>query len=88
MKNKNIFRSLDINSYNLRNKISIAIPQHNTSFFEHQTYYSAVTLFNALPTYLQKIESNIRLFRKQLKIFLINNEFYRVKDFLMFKKNS
>ena len=81
VKNKHLFHTRNTNIYNLRNPGSLTIPRHNTTFFEKQTHYSSVILFNALPNQF-KTEPDIVKFRKKVKLFLINKEYYSVREYL------
>lgn len=85
-KNMHIFTSDLTKNYNLRKSFRLPIPRHRTSFFENQLFYSSIQLFNHLPLEL-RTETEVRKFRLRLKCFLIDNEFYSVRDYLMFKKD-
>lgn len=45
----NLINVQNSNTYNLRNKLSLLITQHKTSFFEHHTNYPAKVVSLPLP---------------------------------------
>lgn len=86
IKNKHLFKFRNTSHYNLRHNITLTIPQHNTTCFEKQTYYSVIKLFNVLPPEI-KSESNVDRFRAGLKSFLISKEYYSVQEYLSDKSH-
>lgn len=82
MKNLNLFPLPPTNSHNLRSKqsLSLAIPAHSSTHFEKQTFYSSIKLFNKLPATL-KTEHNLAKFKKVLRAFLVEKEYYSLNDY-------
>ena len=80
--NKELFSctSGNLSSTRLRYKNNIKIPKHMTSFFKRNMYYSSIKLFNHLPNYI-KNETSLKPFTNKLRKFLIEMEYYSVKDF-------
>lgn len=67
-------------NYNFRNPGAITLPKHNTAAFEKHTLYSSIKLFNALPCQLRS-ETDVVLFRKKVKLFLLKKEYYSVREY-------
>lgn len=71
----------DIHSHDTRNKMNFVIPDHNLSLFEKGPKFVGIKCFNKLPDNLKFI-SNIRVFKKNLFVYLHDNMFYSVAEFL------
>jgi hypothetical protein len=83
-RNSHLFTShiLASHSYNLRNRNRIPPIIHHTTFSTTQMHQSCITLFNALPLKL-KNEQRVNVFKRDLKGFLLNKEYYSVRDYLL-----
>jgi len=83
-KNQNLFQNTRTGyvTNSLRPRNSLPIPRHFTDFFERNTKYACIKLYNSLPTFLKDI-SSVTKFRSKLKQYLIDNEFYSVQDYVL-----
>lgn len=76
----NILQNNYPHSYNTRNRQFITQTNHNLELFKKKTTYMGKRFLGLLPKNI-KNENNIRLFKKELKQFLISNPFYSLKEF-------
>lgn len=74
---------LHTHNHNLRNNSLLTIPAHKTSFYKKHLHYNGVALFNSLPPGLRGEVGRVG-FEKKCKQFLLDNNFYSVKDYLSF----
>jgi len=76
----------NIQSYSRPNKDSrhsnlLLYPKHKSAKFEKGAMYSGLKLFNKLPQQIKSCSTQ-RLFKSQLKQFLLSKVFYSVKEYL------
>lgn len=79
LKNKDRFGIQSQSRYETRT-LEVMYPIHRLSFTERCPQYMCLKLFNALPHELKTI-SILKVFKKQLKKYLVNLEPYSLKDF-------
>ena len=69
-----------IHSYETRNRGNFIRPiKHSTSTYEKSVSYSGIQLYNSLPYDMHNISEN--MFKKRLKMFLLENPFYEFSEF-------
>ena len=74
-------------TYHTRNSDSLLRPQkHLTSIYEKSVSYSGIKLYNNLPHHLKALKPNA--FKSRLKIFLINQPFYDLNEFMTYDKSQ
>lgn len=79
--NLNKFPSVrEFHTYVTRNNSNIFIPSFNLSMFKKSPYYYCSNVYNHLPNLIKAIP-NINIFKKKLKLFLIENCFYSNQEF-------
>jgi hypothetical protein len=44
-------------------------------------YYTGITIFSHLPTYINNLANEIQVFKKTLKRFLLDNSFYSIVEY-------
>lgn len=66
--------------YNTRNARSLNIPPHRTAFYEKSPKYICIRLYNHLSNDYKNLSLN--RFKRAIKKFLIDNEFYSVDEFM------
>jgi hypothetical protein len=71
---------IDIHDYNTRHNGQIRLDRHRTTAFEAAPAYISKKVFNNLPEELKSIKK-INLFKKKLRSWLCEREFYSVGDF-------
>lgn len=71
----------DLHSHDTRNKMNLVIPDHTLSLYEKGPQFVGIKCFNKLPDDLKSI-NNIRAFKKNLFVYLRDNMFYSVAEFL------
>jgi exonuclease III len=70
----------NIHSYNTRNRGIVRLGKHRTASYESAPEYMGRRIYNNLPEYIKRI-ANHEVFKKTLKSWLCDREFYTVDDF-------
>lgn len=68
-------------TYNTRSCTDFRITLHSTSQFERSPSYSCIKIFNCLPVEIKNTNS-VYTFKKKLKLYLLQNSFYSIDEFL------
>jgi exonuclease III len=77
----NEFNSLNAkHSYNTRHGGNLSYDRHCLALYEKKARYMGVRIWNGLPRSLRQISSEVE-FRRELKLFLLQNNFYSMNDF-------
>ena len=71
----------EIHDHNTRNKDNIHFNHHRLTKYQKSPHHLSVKLYNRLPTQLKK-ESNVLLFKNQIKKILKEQAFYTAEEFL------
>ena len=58
----------------------LSVPVHSTALFNKGPLMNCIKVFNALPAEIRGLVS-LNAFKSQLKMFLINKEYYSIDDF-------
>lgn len=74
-------KSSELHNYNTRNKSTLLYPRHRTSSFESIPQYSGLRIYNRLPDSILA-ENSIKHFKCALIVYLNQNCFYSVEEFL------
>lgn len=64
-----------------KHKYNIPIPQINNTIFYKSTYYTAIKIYNKLPTDLKELNGNF--FKLKLRRWLINKAHYTLEEYLL-----
>lgn len=84
-KNQNYFsRQSENHLYDTRIKNTFNLPKYRLTLSQKGPNYIGLKIFNHLPNSI-KNAANLNAFKKALKIFLIDNEFYFIQDFFNVK---
>lgn len=75
-----------VHSINTRQKNDFHKPSSNLSIYQKGVRFAGIKLFNSLPTDLKIQSENIKLFRTNLKKYLITHTFYSVDEFMTHHK--
>lgn len=71
----------DLHQYNTRGKNNILVPKVNLNKSKYNPFIMGSKFYNHLPLYLKDINDN-KIFKNQLKQYLINKGFYTIDEFL------
>ena len=69
---------------NTRSKYDIHTQSHNTSLLQNSVLHMGDRLYKCLPVKIKNLD-NFNQFRKEVKLILLNNSFYTLKEFLQDK---
>jgi len=67
-----------MNSVSNRYSTNLHPAMTNLSTFQRGTYYSAIKVFNHLPSSIESLPNKTELFRPALKRLLLSNSFYSI----------
>jgi hypothetical protein len=82
VKHKDLFKvNSEVHEINTRHKIDFHVPSVRLTRIKKGLYYSGITLFNALPLRMKQAAQDVKKFKYALKVFLIENSFYSVKEY-------
>ena len=80
-KNRNDFFNTRVtHTYNTRTKELLLPATHSTALFQKSVFYNECRFFNALTPEIKKAP-NIYIFKRRLKVFLINKNCYTIQEF-------
>jgi hypothetical protein len=81
--NRGLFISnYDLHNFQTRQIHDVYMPAAKLLLFQKGVYYSGSKIFNNLPSFIIKeLASNMKIFKKTLKNFLMTNSFYTVEEF-------
>ena len=69
--NGNYFKvNSEVHNINTRNKSNLHLPISNLSVYQKGTYYTAIKVFNCLPSQIKDLSRNRNQFKRALKKFL------------------
>jgi hypothetical protein len=77
----------EIHSINTRPTLNFHIPNSNLSKFQKGVYCLGTKLFNHLPSHIEGLSGDIKLFITTLKRFLYSNSFYSIGEYFNFQGN-
>lgn len=78
-------KGCQLHQYNTRRATDFQLPVHRLSLFEEKPSYMGSKLWNHLPEDLKKLE--MAKFRKKVKLWLLQNPFYSIEEYLARDKN-
>jgi hypothetical protein len=79
---------LDIHGLNTRNREQLYLPNSNLSVFQKGTTLTTIKLFNRLPKPIQSLKEDKISFRNKLTLYLMNNSFYTVSEYVEHNLNN
>jgi hypothetical protein len=77
-----------IRNFNTTSKNQLHLPTVHLASIQKSVTYSALSMFNALPTHLLQLQTEKVLFKLALRKFLLVNAFYPVDEFLAHSRNT
>lgn len=85
--NKHLYKpNKEIHKYETRNMNDLHRPITNSKRYIDGPYYSAIKIFNHLPSNIRVLENNPKRFKKTLKEFLCQQPFYSIQEYFNFKE--
>ena len=69
-----------IHNINTRQHLNLHQPVPNLTGFKQGTYYSGVTIYNNLPSYMKQLSDNPRTSELKLKNFLYFHSYYSLEE--------
>lgn len=81
VKTSGVIQNSDVHEYNTRNRADYHIMGHNSRLFEQKPDYIGRKFYNKLPQIL-KSNDDLKIFKKQIKKYLVDRAFYSVQEFL------
>jgi hypothetical protein len=76
-------KDMDIHNHNTRKKLNLHVQHCNTVPLKQSVINMGISLYNTVPDPI-KLRENFKLFKKDLKSFLLNHSFYSVEEFMLF----
>ena len=73
---------LDVHGLNTRNRKQLYLPNSNLSAFQKGAMFTAIKLFNRLPITIQSLKEDRISFKSELFLYLMNNSFYTVSEYV------
>jgi len=74
----------ETHEHNTRSKYDLHTQSRNTSLLQNSVLHMGVGLYKRLPLKIKKFD-NFNQFRKEVKLMMLNNLFYTLKEFLQAK---
>jgi hypothetical protein len=71
---------LSFNNHDTRSVKYFHLPITNLTIYQEGAYYTGTKIFNHLPTRIKNVASEIQVFKKTLKSFLLDNSFYSIDE--------
>jgi hypothetical protein len=83
LNNKGLKQNLAIHDYKTQHRLDFQTQFCGTDIFKKCVNNLGTKLYNKLPNYIKNLE-NLKSFKKQLKIFLLQQTFYSVDEYLSY----
>ena len=83
LNNEGLKQNLTIHDYKTWHRLDFQTQFCRTDIFNNTVNNLGTKLYNKLPNYLKNLE-NLKLFKKQLKAFLLQQTFYSVDEYLSY----
>jgi hypothetical protein len=84
----NICSGLEVHGLYIRSRNQLYLPISNLSVFQKGNMFTGIRLFNRLPMTIQSLRKDRISFKNKLFLYLMNNSFYAVAEFLEFTMNN
>jgi hypothetical protein len=87
VKNRNLYLdNVELYTTKTRNSLNLHPPLSHPTKYQKAVYYAGIRVFNDLPTSIKRIAADIKVFKKTLKRFVLDNSFYSMDEFFNFKE--
>ena len=85
--NRNLFLyNAELYTIKARNSYNLHPPLSHLSKYKKGVDYAGIRIFNHLPTSKKSIANEAKEFKKIFKMFLLDNSFYSMDEFLNYKE--
>jgi hypothetical protein len=84
----NFCSGLEVHGLNIRSQNQLYLPISNLFVFQKDTMFTGIRLFNRLPMTIQSLRNDRISFKNKLFLYLMNNSFYSVAEFLEYTMNN
>ena len=71
----------DVHDLNTRFKHDLHLPSTSLTLVQRGVFHSGSKIFNHLPHHNKKLSNNFKLFKSELKTFLLENTCYSIEEF-------
>jgi len=80
--NKHLFtRILEVHNHDTRSAKNVHLPITNLTMYQKGAYFTGINKFNDLPTHIENVTNEIKVFKKNVKRFLLDNSIYSVDEY-------
>ena len=80
--NKHLFtRILEVHNHDTRSAKNVHLPITNLTMYQKGAYFTGINKFNDLPTHIENVTNEIKVFKKNVKRFLLGNSIYSVDEY-------
>jgi len=86
LNNKGLKQNLAIHIYKIQHRLGFQTQFCRIDIFKKSVYNLGTKLYNKLPNYVKNLE-NLKLFKKQLRIFLVQQTSYSVDEYRVIHKS-
>ena len=73
-------RNLEVHNHDTRSVKNFHLPITNLTAYQKGAFYTGIQIFNYLPIHIKNAVNEIRVFKKTLKRFLLENSFYSIDE--------
>jgi len=73
----------EVHQYNTRGKLDIHVKLQKTEIYKKSVINMGTKVYNNLPKFLKEID-DYKVFKKELKLFLLLQTFYSVEEFVSY----
>jgi hypothetical protein len=85
--NRNLFLDIaELYTIKTRNSVNLYPPLSHLTKNQKAVYYAGIRISNHLPTCIKRITDDTKVFKTNLKRFLLDNSFYSMDEFFNFKE--
>jgi len=85
--NRNLFLdNADLYSIKTRNSYNLHPPLCHLTKYQKRVHCARIRVFNQLPTSINSVANETKVFKKMLQRFLMDNSFYSMDEFFYFKE--
>lgn len=76
-----ILTNADLHCYDTRRRMDVHVVAHNLESYKKGPTFAGANFFNALPLEIKSLD-NFKIFKKNLKVYMLEKEFYSVEEML------
>ena len=80
--NKHLFtKNLEVRNHDTRAANNCNLPITNLTKYQKGTHYAGIKIFNHLPTHMQHVANEIKVFKSALTRFFLSNSSYSTEEY-------